>query len=166
MQPFSPPALLTGDHDCDGFSSGKPTLDDWLKHRALRNQREGASRTYVLTPKESQRVAAYYALAAGSVAPELATGAVRRNMPSPIPVVILARLALDESLQGQGIGKALLKDAVLRTVQAADVIGIRAMLVHALDNDAARFYRRLGFSPSPINDLILMLPLKAITTLA
>jgi len=136
-------------------------LDDWLKRRAFKNQAEGASRTYVVT-NDDGTVLAYYALAAGSVIAAEATGAVRRNMPSPIPVVILARLAVDKSLQGNGFGKALLRDALLKTIQAADTIGVRALLIHALDEDAAAFYEKFGFSRSPADSLVLMVPLKSV----
>ena len=161
MTILTAPTLLTADHQVGGFESNKPSLDDWLKRRALKNQTEGASRTYVVASDDGS-VQAYYALAAGSVMPTEATGAVRRNMPSPIPVVILARLAVVKSRQGNGIGPALLKDALLRTVAAADTIGIRAMLIHALDEEAAAFYEKYGFARSPIDDLVLMLPLKAV----
>ncbi|WP_045694974.1 GNAT family N-acetyltransferase [Hyphomonas sp. BRH_c22] len=161
MTKLNAPTLLTADHQVGGFESSKPSLDDWLKRRALKNQTEGASRTYVVASDDGS-VQAYYALAAGSVMPTEATGAVRRNMPSPIPVVILARLAVVKSRQGNGIGPALLKDALLRTVAAADTIGIRAMLIHALDEEAAAFYEKYGFARSPIDDLVLMLPLKAV----
>ena len=165
MAALAAPTPLTGAHACNSFHSGKASLDDWLQRRALRNQSEGASRTYVVTERGGDAVLAYYALAAGSVEPDAATGAVRRNMPSPVPVVVLARLAVDRRLQGQGIGKALLKDAVLRTVAAADVSGVRAMLIHALDAEAAAFYRRFGFAPAPMDDLTLMLPLKSLKAL-
>lgn len=158
---LNPPAALTQHHGTDGFDSGKASLDDWLKRRALRNQIDGASRTYVVAANDGA-VRAYYALAAGSVMPEQATGAVRRNMPTPVPVIILARLAVDRSLQGQGVGRALLKDALLRTLQAADMIGVRAMLIHALDEDAAAFSEKFGFVRSPMDPLVLMMPLKAV----
>jgi len=158
---LSAPTLLTADHEVGGFDSGKPSLDDWLKRRALKNQTEGASRTYVVANDEGA-VLAYYALAAGSVIAAEATGAVRRNMPSPIPVVILARLAVDRSIQGKGFGTALLRDALLKTVQAADTIGVRALLIHALDEDAAAFYEKYGFNRSPADSLVLMMPLKSV----
>lgn len=161
MQQLNAPTLLIADHQVGGFESGKPSLDDWLKRRAFKNQAEGASRTYVVT-NDDGAVLAYYALAAGSVIAAEATGAVRRNMPSPIPVVILARLAVDKSLQGKGFGKALLRDALLKTIQAADTIGVRALLIHALDEDAAAFYEKLGFSRSPADSLVLMVPLKSV----
>ncbi len=161
MPQLNAPTLLTADHQVDGFDSGKPSLDDWLQRRALKNQTEGASRTYVVT-NDDGCVLAYYALAAGSVIAAEATGAVRRNMPSPIPVVILARLAVDRSLQGKGFGTALLRDALLKTVRAADTIGVRALLIHALDEDAAAFYEKFSFSRSPADSLVLMMPLKAV----
>ena len=161
MTELNAPTLLTVDHQVGGFDSGKPGLDDWLKRRALKNQIEGASRTYVVASDDGS-VQAYYALAAGTIMPAEATGAVRRDMPSPVPVVILARLAVEKTRQGKGIGPALLKDALLRTVQAADTIGVRAMLIHALDEEAAAFYEKYGFARSPIDDLVLMLPLKAV----
>lgn len=161
MPQLNAPTLLTADYQVDGFDSGKPSLDDWLQRRALKNQTEGASRTYVVT-NDDGCVLAYYALAAGSVIAAEATGAVRRNMPSPIPVVILARLAVDRSLQGKGFGTALLRDALLKTVRAADTIGVRALLIHALDEDAAAFYEKFSFSRSPADSLVLMMPLKAV----
>jgi GNAT superfamily N-acetyltransferase len=107
-------------------------------------------------------VVAYYSLATGSVEHKQAPGKVRRNMPDPIPVMIIGRLAVDKSLQGRGVGRGLLKDAVLRTLKAAQIAGIRAILVHALDEEAATFYRKNGFMDSPIDPLILMLPLEQV----
>jgi GNAT superfamily N-acetyltransferase len=155
---LSAPELLTEHHDRTGFSSGEAELDEWLVHRALANQVSGASRTYVVTVEN--RVIAYYALANGSVMAKEAPGRVRRNMPDPIPVMVLGRLAVDQRWQGKGLGRALLRDAVLRTLQAAEIAGIRAILVHALHEKAAAFYIRAGFTPSPISDTILMLTLK------
>jgi GNAT superfamily N-acetyltransferase len=151
------PEPLTDRHDCSDFDCGRETLDTWLKGRALRNQESGASRTFVVC--ESGRVVAYYALASSAVATELATGRLRRNMPDPIPVVVLARLAVDRSHQGQGLGRALLHDAGRRVLHAADAIGIRGLLVHALDEDAWAFYQRLGFDPSPLDPMTLMITL-------
>jgi predicted N-acetyltransferase YhbS len=134
-----------------------PALDDWLRRRALANQESGASRTHVVAI--GRRVVGYYALAAGAVAPA-ATGRVRRNMPDPVPVMVLGRLAVDVGWQGRGLGRALLCDALLRTLQAADIAGIRAILVHAIDDDARRFYQRCGFRPSPIDPLTLMITVR------
>lgn len=150
-----PPERLTPEHDVSSFDSGIATLDDWLKRRALSNQDGGASRTYVVCA--AGRVVGYYALANGALAQGEATGRVRRNMPEPIPVMILGRLAIDQGFHGRGLGAALLRDAVLRTLQAADIAGIRAILVHAISADAKKFYERCGFSPSPLDPMTLMI---------
>jgi GNAT superfamily N-acetyltransferase len=157
---FTPPAPIQPWHQIELFSCGKPSLDIWLKTRALKNEQNRASRTYVLA--EDKRVFGYYALAVGSVAHALTPGRIRRNMPDPVPVMVLARLAVDENVQGMGIGKALLRDAVLRTAQAAKIAGIRALLVHALHQQAAQFYTACGFSPSLVDDLVLMLGMESI----
>lgn len=151
------PVLLTGAYDLAVFSCGQPSLDAWLQERALANQNTGASRTYVVV--EGRRVVGYYALAAGSVAASEAPGKIRRNMPDPVPVMILGRLAVDRAWQGRGLGADLLHDAVLRTLQAARIGGIRALLVHALDERAAAFYLRSGFSASVVRPLTLFLPI-------
>ncbi|VBB41583.1 GCN5-related N-acetyltransferase [uncultured Desulfatiglans sp.] len=151
------PEPLAGNHDVLSFRSGEPSMDDWLKRRALANQSSGASRTYVIT--ENDRVIGYYALAAGAVAALEAPSKVRRNMPDPIPVMVLGRLAVDEEWQGQGFGLDLLRDAILRTLQAAEIAGIRALLVHALHERAARFYEHAGFRLSPLLPLTYFLVL-------
>jgi GNAT superfamily N-acetyltransferase len=153
-----PPERLTTAHAIQDFDSGSPPLDDWLRRRALRNEAEGASRTYVLC--RGEQVVAYYCLATGAILQAEAPGRVRRNMPNPIPVVVLGRLAVDRRFQGRGLGKALLRDATLRTLQAADIAGIRALLVHAKDERGQAFYARSGFLPSPLDPFTLMLPLK------
>jgi GNAT superfamily N-acetyltransferase len=149
------PVLLTASHEVEGFDSGNPALDTWLRRRALVNQENGASRTYVLT--EAKRVIGYYALASGSVAAAEAPGKIKRNMPDPVPVMILGRLAIDRRCQGKGLGTDLLRDAVLRTMQAAEIGGIRALLVHAVDERGAAFYLRAGFIASPVRPLTLLL---------
>lgn len=154
------PQLLNADWDCSGFESGEPSLDSWLKRSAIKGQTIGAARTYAITVDRS--VIGYYALAVGSVSRTEATGSVRRNMPDPIPVMLLARLAIDRRWQGRGLGAALLRDAALRTLQAADIAGIRAMLVHAVSTNAVRFYRHFGFQPTRGNELILMVTLPAL----
>jgi GNAT superfamily N-acetyltransferase len=151
------PGLLTAAHELSDFSCGHASLDDWLRRRALANQDTGASRTYVLA--EGERVIGYYALAAGSVALLETPGRMRRNMPNPIPVMVLGRFALDLRWQGRGLGADMLRDAVLRTQQAANIGGMRALLVHAIDDRAAGFYLRWGFQPSPMTKLTLFLPL-------
>ena len=153
-----PPEPLQPLHRLEDFRSGEPALDQWLLRRGLPNQRSGASRTFVLA--EEDRVWGYYSLAAGSVLCAEAPGRVRRNMPDPLPVVILARLAVDRTLQGRGFGALLLRDGVLRTLQAADQVGIRALLVHALHERAAAFYLRFGFAPSPLGPSTFLLLLE------
>jgi GNAT superfamily N-acetyltransferase len=151
------PEPLTDRHHCAVLICGRGMLDTRLKHRALLNQASGASRTFVV--REAQRVVAFYALASSAVASELATGRLRRNMPDPIPVVVLARLAVDRPHQGLGLGRALMQDAGRRVLGAADIIGIRGLLVHALDESANAVYQRLGFDPSPLDRMTLMITL-------
>jgi GNAT superfamily N-acetyltransferase len=152
---LSAPEHLTPAHDVSAFDSGVPDLDDWLKKRALANEDTGASRTYVVCA--SGRVVGYYALATGSVAHVQALGRVRRNMPDPVLVLILGRLAVDRAWQGRNLGSSLLRDAILRTLQAAKIGGIRAILVHAISEEAKRFYQRYGFGVSPVDPLTLMI---------
>ena len=152
---LSPPELLAEHHEIDEFTSGEPALDNWLKRHALANGEGGASRTYVVCARG--RVVGYYALANGAIAHNEVTGKVRRNMPEPIPVMVLGRLAIDRSYQGRRLGASLLRDAILRTLQAADIAGIRAILVHALSEDAKKFYERCGFSTSPVDPMTLMI---------
>jgi GNAT superfamily N-acetyltransferase len=157
------PALLTSGHDVGQFCSGESELDDWLKRRALKNQDTGASRTYAIT--NGTRVVGYYCLAAGGVAQVQVPGRVRRNMPDPIPVMIIGRLAVDQMFQGQGLGRALLRDALLRTLQAADIAGIRAVLLHALTEQARLFYVHYRFYPSTVDPMTLMITLTEIRAL-
>lgn len=152
---FSAPEKLTPSHDVSLFECGEPSLDSWLKRRAIQNEETSASRTYVL--RAGQEIAGYYALATGAIAHAEATGRVRRNMPDPVPVIILGRLAIASKFQGRGIGTALLRDAVLRIVQAAEIAGIRAILVHAISDQAKRFYEKYGFIPSPADPMTLMI---------
>ena len=148
------PEPLTPEHMLHGFDSGVASLDDWLLRRALQNQASGASRTFVVC--EAGRVVAYYALAASAVASDASPGRFRRNVPDPIPVVVLGRLAISHSHQSQGLGRALFQDAAKRVVHAADTIGIRGLLVHAISDDARAFYLRLGLDPSPVEPKTLM----------
>ncbi|MGA8540325.1 MAG: GNAT family N-acetyltransferase [Terriglobales bacterium] len=154
-QPLTAPEKLRADHDLSLFECGGPALDDWVRRRALQNQESGASRTYVVCA--GQRMIAYYALAVGAVAHAEVTGRVRRNMPDPIPVVIIGRLAVHKGFQGRKIGPGLLRDAVLRTLQAAEIAGIRAILVHAISERARQFYEEWGFTPSPMDPMTLMI---------
>lgn len=150
------PEPVSAEDDLTGFDSGQPTLDAWLTARALRNEREGGSRTYVV--RDNGSVVAYYRLAAGSVEHRDMPGRIRRNMPDPIPVMLMGRLAVARSHPGMGIARGLVRDAILRTLKAAEVAGIRALLVHALDDEAAGLYRHLGFLESPVDPLVLALP--------
>lgn len=152
---FSAPEKLAPEHDVSAFDSGEPVLDHWLKRRALANEESGASRTYVVL--SGGRVVGYYALANGAVTRSEVTGRVRRNMPDPVPVMVLGRLAVDRACQGRRFGAALLRDAVLRTLQAAGIAGIRAILAHAISGDARKFYERCGFTPSPVDPMTLMI---------
>ena len=155
--PLSAPEHLTAQHDVSAFDSGVPELDTWLERRALQNEASGASRTYVVSA--GGRVVGYYALATGAVAQQGATGKVRRNMPEPIPVMVLGRLAVDREQQGRGLGSALLKDALLRTLNAASIAGIRAVLLHSMSDDTKRFYENAGFSASPVDPMTMMIAL-------
>jgi GNAT superfamily N-acetyltransferase len=149
------PEKLSAAHDLSGFDSGESALDDWLRRRAEQNEASGASRTYVVCV--GQRVVGYYTLAAGGIADTHAPGRIKRNMPDPLPVMVLGRLAVDKAFQGQGIGTGLLRDAILRLVQAAEIAGIRAMLVHAMSEQAKRFYEKHGFVASPVDPLTVMI---------
>ena len=155
---MQPPQPIKPEHDLKDFDSGNLELDDWLRKRALKNEDSGASRTYVVTVE--QKVNAYYCLANGSVVNTSAPSRVRRNMPDPIPVMVIGRLAVDYNWQSQGIGRALLRDAVLRTLQAATIAGIRAILVHALNEEAKQFYEKCGFISSPVAPMTLMVTIK------
>ena len=157
-----PPAPPAASHQLDDFDCGEAALDDWLKRRALANQSSGASRTFVVADQDGI-VCGYYAMAAGAVAHQLATSSVRRNMPDPVPVMVLARLAVDRRAQGQRLGGSLLKDAVSRAVAVSHIAGVRALLVHALHEKAKQFYEHYGFAPSPIHPMTLMLRLSSVT---
>jgi GNAT superfamily N-acetyltransferase len=154
------PQPLTASHRLDDFDCGEAALD-WLKRGALANQSSGASRTFVVTD-EGGRVCGYYSMAAGVVSHQLATSRVRRNMPDPVPVMVLARLAVDRKAQGLHLGASLLQDAVNRTVAVSQNAGVRALLVHALHERARQFYEHYGFQPSPTHPLTLMLRLSAV----
>ncbi len=152
------PEPLRPTHDVSRFDCGHAILDDWLRRRALANEEAGASRTFVVCA--GARVVGYYALANGSVAAVSATGRIRRNMPDPIPVMVLGRLAVDRAWQGQRIGHSLLRDAILRTMQAAAIGGIRAIVVHAISEEAKTFYERAGFAASPLDPMTLMISIR------
>ena len=153
----SAPVLLDDSHQLDGFDCGAPPLDEWLKRRARGNASSGASHTYVAC--EGAVAVGYYALAAGAVDVVATPGRFRRNMPDPIPIVVLGRLAVDRSQQGKGLGRALFRDAGLRVLQAAGIIGVRGVLVDAISDDAKAFYLALGMVVSPLDPMTLMVTL-------
>lgn len=157
------PAPLTATHLLGEFGCGEASLDEWLKRRALANQQSGASRTFVVADQDA-RVYGYYAMAAGAVSHQEATSGVRRNMLAPIPVLVLARLAVDQRAQGVKLGAGLLQDAVNRAVVVSHNAGVRALLVHALDERAKQFYEHYGFQESPQHPMTLMLCLNTMKT--
>ena len=154
---LSAPVLLADNHHLDLFDCGVPPLDIWLKRRARSNAVSGASHTYVSCADDA--VAGYYALAAGAVDVQASPGRFSRNMPDPIPVIVLARLAIDRGAQGKGLGRALFRDAGQRILQAAAIIGVRGVLVNAISNDAKAFYLALGMTVSPLDSMTLMVTL-------
>jgi predicted N-acetyltransferase YhbS len=154
------PQPLTADHQLNTFNCGETSLDEWLKRRALLNQANGASRTFVAVD-DNHTVMGYYALAAGAVHHQDATRSIRQNMPDPLPVMVLARLAVDLRAQGMQLGAGLLRDAVERSLAVAQNAGVRALLVHALHERAKQFYLYFGFQASPVHTLTLMLRLKS-----
>jgi len=152
---YSAPRPTSEGDDVALFDSGEPNLDDYLRTRAFANHVEGASRCFVTC--RNGRVVGFYALASAAVERSMAPGRVRHNMPDPVPVILLSRLAIDRKEQGGGLGSHLLRDAIERCVQVADVIGVRAMLVHALHDQARAFYTHFDFEPSPTDPLHLLL---------
>ncbi|MGZ3633153.1 MAG: GNAT family N-acetyltransferase [Parachlamydiaceae bacterium] len=154
------PENLSSSHYISDFNSGEPILDEWLRRRALQNQEAGASRTYVTSIEN--KVIGFYSLAAGGLTHQHAPTSIKRNMPNPIPVIILGRLAVDISYQGRPIGAFLLKDAIFRTLQVSEIAGIRALLVHAISENAKQFYKKYGFQESPLDSLTLMLKLSEV----
>lgn len=160
LQSLTAPAPIEADHDLASFNSSVASLDEWLQKRALKNEKASASRTYVVC--EGKRVVGYYCLSTGAVAIQEAPKKLGRNMPNPIPVMIMGRLAIDTAYQNQGLGKALLQDAVFRSLKAGEIAGVAALLVHALSDEAKRFYLSRGFLESPIQPMTLCLPLSSV----
>jgi GNAT superfamily N-acetyltransferase len=160
---FGDPEPLGPDHVLEGFDCGRASLNVWLLKHARQADAAGSARTYVVVDSDQERVVGYQALAAAGVERAAATARVIKGMPHyPIPVVVLARLAVDVSVSGRGLGAWLLRDAISRTLAAAETIGVRAMLVHAIDDHARRFYLRHGLEPSPTDELHLMILIKDI----
>jgi GNAT superfamily N-acetyltransferase len=159
--PLHGPVPLEKDHEVSGFDCDAAPLNDFLRRHAWQNQQNRSARTYVVL--RGDRVVGYYSLAAASVLREEATVRVAKGLAKhPIPVVLLARLAVDHAEKGRGLGTALLKDALLRSLQGAEIIGCRAVLVHAKDQAAQAFYRKFGFESSPIDEFHLFLLIKDI----
>jgi len=158
---YTAPRLIEENDAVAEFTCGNQALDDWLKNQAYKNQVNGASRTYVVC--YDTEIVGYYSLATGSINRGNAPGKIGRNMPNPIPVIVLGRLAVDANHQGKGIGKGLIKDAVRRTLEVSEVVGVRALVVHAIDEAAKQFYsNKCGFKPSKIDEFTLLVTLKDI----
>lgn len=158
MGEITPPEPITTAHIVESFCCGVPVLDEWLKRRALKNHNSGASRTFVVCSDE--QAIGYYALATGSVEPRDTPSKVRRNMPDPVPVMVLGRLAVNQQWQHAGLGRGLLRDAVLRTLSVSQQAGVKALLVHTLSEDAKTFYLRNGFIESPLDPMTLIISLR------
>ena len=156
---LSPPALITEEHDLSQFDCEKPSLNDWLRRHALKNDGR-ASRCFVVC--SSRVVVGFYCLSAGSVEHADVPRALKQQMPPLIPVFVLGRMAVDKNYQKQGIGPALLKDALLRSASAAKEIGARAILVHAIDRDVIPFYVKYGFQVFPEGSQTLFMPMEQI----
>src|ERR1035437_4290426 len=152
---YSTPRPLGSEDDLVEFDSGEPSLDDWLRKRAITNQATGASRCFVTC--RDTRVVGYYALSTGSVQRLEASRLIGQGMPEPIPVVLLGRLAVDRKEQGRSLGSSLLRDAITRTVEAAEIIGVRALLVHGRNERARDFYFHHDFDPPPPDPLQMFL---------
>ncbi|MCE9566225.1 MAG: GNAT family N-acetyltransferase [Planctomycetes bacterium] len=152
---LSAPTLLNDNHDLSSFDCGVASLNDWLKQRAAKNNLSGASRTYVVC--DADAIVGYYSLATGAIFHNEAPAQLRRNMPDPIPVLVLGRLAVDRRYQNQRLGHALLRDALQRALQVAESVGLTAIVVHAISEDGRRFYQSCGFVESPLQPRTLCL---------
>jgi ribosomal protein S18 acetylase RimI-like enzyme len=162
--PYAAPVPITADHKLDGFESGKPALDEWLRGHAMENE-DKASRTYVVTAQAGEdagRVVAYYTLAYGSVIRSEVPKKVRQGLPNPVPVMVLGRLAVDQRHARKGIGPSLLREAMQRTLQASSIAGLRALIVHAVDDEAVGFYAKYGFQIFPAGSRTLFLPIETL----
>ena len=156
---FDSPVLLTEAHDASSFDCGEPVLDDWLRHRAWHNLQVAASRTYVVCPRGSNRIAGYFALSMGQILAQETTGSMRRNMPKHIPAIMLGRLAIDRAWQGKGLGSALLSDVVSRSQRASTEVSARLVIVHAISPAAEAFYLHHGFTRLPVESPTLAIDL-------
>jgi GNAT superfamily N-acetyltransferase len=158
-----PPTPITADIELVEFDSGELSLNEWLKKRALKNNAVGASRCFVLC--NGNTAIGYYSLSAGAISHEAAPKAMRRNMPNPLPVLLLGRLAIDKRYHNKGIGQALLRDAMIRTVNVSSDAGIFAILVHALNDQAKQFYLSRGFVESPLQPMTLMMTIETVRSI-
>ncbi|CAN7610097.1 GNAT family N-acetyltransferase [Bosea sp. LjRoot9] len=154
---LSPPSPITSHHDLSQFACGHDALDDWLKARAVKSEGQ-TSRTYVCA--ERNLVVGYYCISSASVRLAAAPGKLRRNSPDPVPMIVLGRLAVCKSHERRGIGAGLLKDALLRAIQASKIIGVRGVLVHAVDDNAAAFYKRFDFIEFPAESRTMFMPIE------
>ena len=161
LPPLTKPEQIDRKHKVVGFTCGRDSLDDWLQNYALKSNAAGDSRVFVIC-NTSGEVAGYYSVSAGSVNRKEATRKIGTNAPNPVPMALIGRLAVHKDMQKQGIGAALMRDAVLRVAQAAEIMGIKGIMVHALDADAARFYAERGFHPSKIDDHHLMISMSEV----
>ena len=160
---LKPPSLITANQELEVFDSGELSLNEWLKKRALKNQAAGASRCFMVC--SGTDVIGYYSLSAGAISHEGAPKAMRRNMPNPLPVLLLGRLAVDKRYHNMGIGQALLRDAMMRAVNVSGDAGVLAILVHALTDQAKQFYLSRGFVESPIQPMTLMMTIKTVRSI-
>ena len=158
-----PPAPISPSHELANFNSGEPSLDEWLRKRALKNHAAGASRCFVLCAGAA--VIGYYSLSAGAISHEAAAKSMRRNMPNPLPVLLLGRLAVDKRFHNKGLGQALLRDAMIRAVSVSGDAGVFALLVHALSDQARQFYLSRGFVESPLQPMTLLMTLETLRSI-
>ena len=162
--PYSSPAPITDSHKLDRFDCGKSPLDEWLRAHALENE-DKASRTYVVTAEAGEDagyVVAYYALAYGSIVRTEVPKKIRQGLPNPVPVMVLGRLAVDVRHSGKGLGPFLLREAMQRTAQASGIAGLRALIVHAIDDEAVSFYAKYGFQVFPAGTRTMFLPIETL----
>lgn len=154
------PTPISAIHKLDNFDCGETSLDEWLKKRALKNQATGASQCFVIS--EENTVIGYYCMSAGAISHEATPKGLRRNMPDPLPILLLGRLAIDKNHHNSGLGSALLRDAMLRALNVANTVGVFAIIVHAISEEAKQFYLSRGFVESPLQPMTLMMTLTTI----
>ena len=160
--PLTKPEEISRKHEIAAFTCERDSLDDWLKNQALKSNSAGDSKVFVIL-EEGGEVIGYYAISAGSVSRKEATRKIGANAPDPVPMALIGRLAIHKNHQRQNIGSALLRDAILRIAQAAEHMGIKGIMVHALDDDSAKFYAERGFQPSKVDGHHLMISISEVT---